>query len=195
MRQVGFILEDGFQVMGLAALSAFEFANTDLGREAYGLRVMSERGGTVRSSLRIGIETVPLADAPDTLMVVGELQPRPLSPGLRAYIAEAGRTSRRVAGLCTGAFALAEAGLLDGRVATTHWAHARDMQEDRVGEAEREVGGGFVLGGERRGEPDRLARKHGGRHGDDDMARFERAAVGLDTDHSAAMVDPRNDRL
>lgn len=43
MRQVGFILEDGFQVMGLAALSAFEFANTGLGREAYGLRVMSER--------------------------------------------------------------------------------------------------------------------------------------------------------
>ena len=129
MRQVGFILEDGFQVMGMAALSAFEFANVDLGREAYRLTVMSERGGSVRSSLGIRIETVPLTEAPDTLMVVGELLPRPLSPALRDYIARAGRTSRRVAGLCTGAFALAEAGLLDGRTATTHWAHARDLQE------------------------------------------------------------------
>ncbi|PXW51535.1 GlxA family transcriptional regulator [Methylobacterium sp. B4] len=129
MRQVGFILEDGFQVMGMAALSAFEFANVDLGREAYRLTVMSERGGSVRSSLGIRIETVPLTEAPDTLMVVGELLPRPLSPALRDYIARAGRTSRRVAGLCTGAFALAEAGLLDGRTATTHWAHARALQE------------------------------------------------------------------
>ena len=129
MRQVGFILEDGFQVMGMAALSAFEFANVDLGREAYRLTVVSERGGSVRSSLGIRIETVPLTEAPDTLMVVGELLPRPLSPALRDYIARAGRTSRRVAGLCTGAFALAEAGLLDGRTATTHWAHARDLQE------------------------------------------------------------------
>ncbi|MFF8802138.1 MULTISPECIES: GlxA family transcriptional regulator [unclassified Methylobacterium] len=129
MRQVGFILEDGFQVMGMAALSAFEFANGDLGREAYRLTVMSERGGSVRSSLGIRIETVPLTEAPDTLMVAGELLPRPLSPALRDYIARAGRTSRRVAGLCTGAFALAEAGLLDGRTATTHWAHARALQE------------------------------------------------------------------
>jgi transcriptional regulator GlxA family with amidase domain len=128
MRQIGFILEDGFQVMGMAALSAFEFANVDLGREAYRLTVMSEKGGTVRSSLGIGIETRPLGDPPDTLMVLGELAPRPLSPALRDYIAKAGTQSRRVAGVCTGAFALAEAGLLNGRSATTHWAHARALQ-------------------------------------------------------------------
>jgi transcriptional regulator GlxA family with amidase domain len=89
---------------------------------------MSERGGTIRSSLGVRIETVPLTEVPDTLMVVGELVPRPISAGLRAYLAEAGRRARRVAGLCTGAFGLAEAGLLDGRTATTHWAHARDLQ-------------------------------------------------------------------
>ncbi|NNH46119.1 GlxA family transcriptional regulator [Rhizobium laguerreae] len=128
MRSVGFILEDGFQVMGLAALSAFEFANQDQGSEAYRLTVMSEKGGTVRSSLKIGVETEPLGDFPDTLMVVGELNPNPTSPVLRDYISKAGTESRRVAGLCTGAFLLAEAGLLDGKVATTHWAHARDLQ-------------------------------------------------------------------
>jgi len=129
MRQIGFILEDGFHVMGMAALSAFELANLELGTEAYRLTVMSETGGAVRSSLGIRVETVPLTDFPDTLMVVGELAPRPPSPGLRDYIAEAGRRSRRVAGVCTGAFLLAEAGLLDGRAATTHWAHAQRLQE------------------------------------------------------------------
>lgn len=129
MRHIGFIMENGFQVMGMAALSAFEFANQTLGTEAYRLTVMSEKGGPIRSSLGIGIETQPLADFPDTLMVVGELLPKPVSPVLRDYIARAGHESRRVAGICTGAFLLAEAGLLDGKSATTHWAHARSLQE------------------------------------------------------------------
>lgn len=128
MRQVGFIMEDGFQVMGLAALSAFEFANMALGEEAYGLSVMSAHGGPVRSTLGVRIETIPLCAFPDTLMVLGELTPRPISPVLRAYISEAGARARRVAGVCTGAFVLAEAGLLDGRTATTHWAHAGALQ-------------------------------------------------------------------
>ncbi|MCJ8521096.1 transcriptional regulator GlxA family with amidase domain [Pseudorhizobium tarimense] len=129
MRHIGFIMEDGFQVMGMAALTAFEFANETLGSEVYRLTVMSEKGGPIRSSLGICIETHPLADFPDTLMVVGELLPKPVSPVLRDYIARAGRESRRVAGVCTGAFLLAEAGLLDEKSATTHWAHARSLQE------------------------------------------------------------------
>lgn len=129
MREVGLVLGDGFQVMGLAALAAFEFANRELGREAYRLTVLSEAGGTLRSSLGVGVETEPLDGIPDTLLVVGELMPRPISPAVRAYLVRAGQEARRVAGVCTGAFALAEAGLLDGRQATTHWAHARRLQE------------------------------------------------------------------
>lgn len=128
MRQVGIILESGFQLMGLAALSAFEFANFELGEDGYRLTVLSEKGGTIRASMDVRIETTQVGVMPDTLMVAGDLLAGAPSPELRAFILRAGREARRVAGLCTGAFVLAEAGLLDGRVATTHWAYARTLQ-------------------------------------------------------------------
>jgi transcriptional regulator GlxA family with amidase domain len=129
MRHIGFLVEDGFQVVGLAAVSAFEFANATLERSAYALTLMSRTGGSVASSLGGAVTTQPLGAFPDTLVVLGELVPTPTPERLRAYIAEVGAQSRRVAGICTGAFRLAEAGLLDGRAATTHWAHARALQE------------------------------------------------------------------
>jgi transcriptional regulator GlxA family with amidase domain len=129
MRHIGFLVEDGFQVMGLAAVSAFEFANATLEQPAYALTLMSQAGGSVASSLGVAVTTQPLGAFPDTLVVLGELVPRPMPEALRTYIAEAGEKSRRVAGICTGAFLLADAGLLDGRAATTHWAHARALRE------------------------------------------------------------------
>lgn len=129
MRQIGLILEDGFQIMGFTALTAFELANVELGEDGYRMTVLSQSGGTVHSTIGVGIETTAFGEMPDTLMVAGIRAPGPMSPALRSFIARAGDEARRVAGVCTGAFALAEAGLLNGKTATTHWLHARRLQE------------------------------------------------------------------
>ncbi len=49
-------------------------------------------------------------------------------PALLKWIARASRSARRTTSVCTGAFLLADAGLLDGRRATTHWAYAAELQ-------------------------------------------------------------------
>ena len=57
MQRVGFVVSPGFPVMSLAALAAFEFANSSVERPFYDVRVLSEAGGRVPSSLGLAIET------------------------------------------------------------------------------------------------------------------------------------------
>jgi transcriptional regulator GlxA family with amidase domain len=61
-------------------------------------------------------------------MVGGSAVVGALTPGVIRFLHQGLERSRRIASTCTGAFVLAEAGLLDGRRATTHWHRARELQ-------------------------------------------------------------------
>ncbi|MGP4020000.1 GlxA family transcriptional regulator [Saccharopolyspora sp. 5N708] len=105
------------------------------GQALYDVQVCSLDGGPIRTTK--GFSILPQADpgfrtAPDTLIIPGTHVTGPrtdgsLDPKLAAYLTDLPATTR-IMSICTGAFVLAAAGLLDGRPATTHWQHARRFQ-------------------------------------------------------------------
>lgn len=144
MHRVGFIVPQGFQMMSLAALTAFELANLPPAGQCYDIHVLSERGGLVRSSGGMTVDTEAFGDPAFDTVIIGSLTEFVVAPAGAAFVAfvrEAAKASRRTASICSGAYVLAEAGLLQGRRATMHWAHAADfrirfpdvrVEEDRI---------------------------------------------------------------
>src|SRR5260221_10458568 len=129
MKPRGLMVLPVFKMRSVAALSVFDQANKEWGEPVYDVRLLSEPGGYIRSSVGISVATEPFDDTNfDTLMVGGSAMAGSITPGVIKFLRHALQRSRRVASTCTGAFVLAEAGLLDGRRATTHWHRARELQ-------------------------------------------------------------------
>ena len=127
-RDVVFVVFPGLQALDLVGpMEVFAGANKQSGSAAYRFRIAAPTTGPVATSggLSIGADAA-LAEVTtpfDTLIVVG-------GDGTEAvvfddaFVAEIRRLAplaRRVTSVCSGAFLLAQAGLLDGRRATTHW--------------------------------------------------------------------------
>jgi transcriptional regulator GlxA family with amidase domain len=131
MRRIGFIAFPHFQVLSLSTVSVFECANMLAPEPLYDLRILSENGGPIKTSSGLTLETEKFDETEfDTLIVLGTLVDKPtFSPELLTYVRNAPRKARRIASICTGALVLAEAGLLDDRRVTTHWAYARYFRE------------------------------------------------------------------
>jgi transcriptional regulator GlxA family with amidase domain len=100
---------------------------------AYRVRVVgpTDTGAVMtESGVRLGVE--PLPEPPprhDTLVIAGGSGARAAAevPAIVDWVLRASRRAQRTVSICTGAYVLAAAGLLDDRRATTHWAHCEDF--------------------------------------------------------------------
>lgn len=130
-RRIAFLIFPDFQLLDATGpIAAFEIA----GRYqpgAYELRVIAATAGTVASSAGVTLQAKGLGrpDLIDTLIVAGGDGSRAAMhcPRIRRLVQACAMRSRRVASVCSGTYVLAAAGLLDGKVATTHWSRSTDF--------------------------------------------------------------------
>lgn len=140
-REIAIVVFPGFQLLDAAGpVAVFEMAER-FRPESYAISMLAPGGGVVRSSSGVSLAAMPIeARRFDTVIVSGGNLAQVEAGQAEIAACLRGEAWRRAAGVCSGAFFLAQAGLLDGRRATTHWAAAdrfRQLYPQVVLDAER----------------------------------------------------------
>lgn len=128
-RVVVMVVFDGVKLLD-AAGPAEVFAEANRFGANYSLEFASVDGSDVTTSIgaRFPVTgSISSIDSADIVVVAGgdDLVGRPIDPALVEALKTVPNRTRRLASVCTGSFILAQAGLLSGRRATTHWRHTR----------------------------------------------------------------------
>ena len=138
-RTVVIVTFDTAQILDVTGpLEVFSSASRFLPSVRYDARVVTTQGGPVRASCGLEFASSALADVTgsvDTLMVAGgaDMDAAVADTELLAHVRRLAADARRVTSVCSGAFVLAAAGLLEGRRATTHWAECGLLDDTYTG--------------------------------------------------------------
>lgn len=136
VRDVLVLLYDGVQSLDVTGpVEVFAALDRFPGRDGYTVRTVTPGGAPVRTGS--GLTLVPDGDLQSarpgpgtTLLVPGGRSTADFEPRLTDWLRAHGGRAQRLVSVCTGGLLLAEAGLLDGRRATTHWDACEQMARD-----------------------------------------------------------------